>query len=218
MNKLSKAGRTWALIFAIAILAAGAFWFFALRTIASTKIYRQPSASMLPTLELNDLVRVDTSAYKTAPPQFGDLIVVAQPERALMPDQKDVKFIKRYIGGPGDLIEIRKGKLFRNGKETPEPYIRNPMPEEMSFRLIEMKGNIIPLLITSSGANSPMNGTVEEYCFTTAEHEAEAMKQKAVPIPPGKILVMGDNRDNSSDSRMWGLADLDKVVGKATKL
>lgn len=173
---------------------------------------------MLPTLQLNDLLRVDTSAYKTAPPQFGDLIVLTPPTHAMHQDQTDVQFIKRYIGGPGDLIEIRKGKLFRNGKETPEPYIRNPMAEDMSFRLIEFKGNVIPLLITPGGANSPMNGTVEEYWFATPELEAEAMKKKAVPIPPGKVLVMGDNRENSSDSRMWGLADLDKVVGKATKL
>ncbi len=218
MGKTSKIGRYGMLILAVCILAAGVFWFFALRTLASTKIYRQPSASMLPTLELNDLVRVNMSAYKESPPQFGDLIVFTPPDYALNPDQKNVQFIKRCVGGPGELIEIRQGRLFRNGKEVPEPYIREPMEDDTNFRLIEFDGKVIPLLVTTMGANSMSNGTVEEYNFSSAEEEAKALKLKAVPIPAGKILVMGDNRRNSSDSRMWGLADVNKVVGKATKL
>lgn len=207
---------TWAIL-ALVVGVALVVWLLLFRTVASNRIYMQPSASMLPTLDIKEKILVDLNAYKSQLPNHGDIVVFNAPKIALHPDQNEAIFVKRLIGREGDLIEIKKGVLFRNGAKVDEPYIRNPI-EGFDFKLVEMGGQVVPLMSTLYGVNSPSSGTVEAFLMRSSDEESKALKLKAVKIPAGKLFVMGDNRENSSDSRMWGLVDAKSLIGRASKI
>ena len=103
-------------------------------------------------------------------PKHGDIIVFEFPEDP----SKD--FIKRVIGVPGDVIEIREKKLFLNGVEQQEPYIQHVDASTS----VPRRDNFGPVM-----------------------------------VPEGKYFVMGDNRDESYDSRFWGFVERDTIEGKA---
>lgn len=120
-------------------------------------------ACMEPALHSHEKIIVNKMIYKVQEPNVGEVVVFAYP---LEPD-KD--FIKRVVGVPGDIIEIKDGYLYRNGKRMLEPF-------------------------------------VQEYVFGS---------YGPVKVPEDKLCVMGDNRNNSHDSRSWGLLDRSLVKGRA---
>ncbi len=83
---------------------------------------------MWPTLYVNDYIVANKSVYRYSDPTFGDIVVFRPPPEAADPEQLDeqgnvkVDFIKRCVGVPGDLIEIREGQMFRNGQPVEEWY------------------------------------------------------------------------------------------------
>ncbi|MCL6519770.1 MAG: signal peptidase I [Armatimonadetes bacterium] len=89
-----------------------------------------PSGSMEPTLLVHDHILVNKFIYRFKEPQRGDIIVFKAPENATT-DGVERDYIKRLIGLPGDVIEVRNGILYRNGKPVREPYIKEPMDYEM---------------------------------------------------------------------------------------
>lgn len=143
--------------------------------------YKIPSGSMLNTLQIGDYLLVTRFSYnvkipftnkvlfETGDPQVGDIIVFRYP--------KDMSqdYIKRVVGVPGDVVEMRDKQLYRNGEKVVEPYIRNT------------SSHIIPGIDTMSPR----------------------------VIPDGYYFVMGDNRDESSDSRDWGLVPRENIQGRA---
>lgn len=114
--------------------------------------------------------------YFFSPPKRGDVIVLQYQKGILkylpLPDPKEIDYIKRVIGVPGDEVDFKDGKVYINGKELNEPYA---------------KGRTLPL----------------------------GMKVPAV-VPPNNVFVLGDNRENSSDSRRIGFIDYSRIRGKAT--
>jgi signal peptidase I len=143
--------------------------------------YVIPSESMLNTLQIGDRLFVTKFSYgihlplvekeilSTGEPGHGDIIVFPYP----MDKRQD--YIKRVVGTPGDVIEIRNKQLYRNGEAVVEEYAVNLDPG-ISYRRDNM-----PALV----------------------------------VPPGKLFVLGDNRDHSMDSRFWGFVDKDTVHGRA---
>lgn len=120
-------------------------------------------ACMEPALRSAEKIMVNKLIYHLHPPHIGDVVVFSYP----LDPKKD--FIKRMVGGPGDIIEVRDGFLYRNGEKVPETFVK-------------------------------------EYVFGS---------YGPVRVPNDKICVMGDNRNNSHDSRAWGLLDLNRVKGRA---
>ncbi|WP_018130456.1 signal peptidase I [Effusibacillus pohliae] len=121
--------------------------------------------SMMPTMQNRERLIVNKLVYHLHKPEHGDIVVFQYPADP----SKD--FIKRVIGLPGDVIEIREGKVYRNGEALQEPYLGEP----------------------TNGVFGP------------------------VKVPDGTLFVMGDNRNNSKDSRdrSVGFVPLNLVVGRA---
>lgn len=194
-----------------AIIYAGILVYLLIRPYIGQPFYI-PSESMLPTLQVGDVVIVGKFNYRFHEPQRFDIVVFRAPDWALNPWQTPGKtdFVKRLIGLPGDVIEVRAGEgLYLNGKLVKEPYL-NGIPQ-YSMKIIngwvyeyDDFGNI-----RKGGENTMRQPVLDE------EERLMVLRTPSQPIPPGKYLMLGDNRNNSSDSHHWGLLDANRVVGKA---
>jgi signal peptidase I len=148
-----------------------------------------PSGSMEDTLLVGDCILVNKFEYgysflnKTPrflefhKPQRGDVVVFVYPKDT----SKD--FIKRCVGTPGDVLQLRNAELYVNGMKQTEPYVKHMMP--------------------------PMTALSQE--------GADSVRANFGPVTvaPGHYFMMGDNRDNSYDSRYWGQVDEKLIKGKA---
>ena len=161
-----------------------------------------PTGSMEDTLLIGDHLLVDKLAY--APkgsfskfilpyedPKDGDIIVFRYPV--------DISqtFVKRVVGSPGDHIKIIDQQVYRNGKKLTEPYVvhKNPYPD--SFR--------------DNFPNSEANFTLLD---RGREMLATNVVNGEVVVPSDSFFAMGDNRDNSLDSRYWGFVPRGNIIGK----
>jgi signal peptidase I len=168
-----------------ALVYAGVVVFMLIRPFG-VQAFVIPSGSMWPTLRVNDYIVANKAVYRYSDPKNGDIVVFRPPVGATEgreyqrdPVTGDVKvdFIKRCIGTPGQVIEIREGQLYRDGQRVEEPYRaysectdRNhvgecqefrPLTDEekdrltkASFKLVKYKGRLIPLNFTPYDANS----------------------------------------------------------------
>src|SRR5215471_13055071 len=174
--------------------------------------FQIPSGSMIPTLEVGDHIFVSKFAYGLSIP-FTDKKVMqfSQPERGDVivfkyPLDHSTDYIKRVVGLPGDVIEMRQEELFINGHPVPRERVPRPChyidvqhgtPDEHDCELWhETLGDKQHETI-----QEPIHGGSRDFARTV--------------VPPNKVFVMGDNRDNSSDSRVWGFVDLELIKGKA---
>lgn len=166
--------------------------------------FRIPSGSMMPTLLVGDFILVNKFSYGLRLPVSNTKIIgLGEPERGDVvvfryPRQPQVDYIKRVIGLPGDRIVYKDKMLYING----EPIAQEPVGI--------YKGDASNRNIGSSLRKENLMGT---------EHE---ILVRAVPgiegeyrVPEGHYFVMGDNRDNSNDSRYWGYVPEQNLVGKA---
>lgn len=161
--------------------------------------FQIPSGSMLPTLEVGDFILVNKFEYGLRLPVLGTKIVeLNDPQRGDVmvfkyPEDGKTNYIKRVVGVPGDLIKYENKILTINGKVIAEKLLaklhKNHLFEE---QLGEIKHQIFK---TNSYPNLGAEGLWK--------------------VPDGHYFMMGDNRDNSNDSRFWGLVPDDLVVGKA---
>jgi signal peptidase I len=211
-----------------AIVYAGVFVFMLIRPFG-IQTFKIPSGSMLDTLQLQDYIVANKAVYRYSDPKVGDIVVFRPPDYALYDYQKglEIDFIKRCVGVEGDLVEIRDDVLYRNGQRVDEPYVSylnadgSPQTEsEQSFRikrnfkLVERNGEFWPVVYFGDVANA--HGMVaERYQATTPEMATELLESPAAKIPRGHLLFMGDNRDYSSDGRVWGLAKRENVIGRS---
>lgn len=160
-----------------------------------------PSGSMIPSLLVHDhiLVKkfsfglkvpfVDKWLIRWGTPERGDIVVFKYPENP------DVYYIKRLIGLPGDRLEIQAGRITLNGQPLSLQALSVAKPEAGFEYFTESNG----------GVSYPVR-------FMFAENSGEA---EVVVVPEGHYFFMGDNRDQSSDSRVWGGVKEDYLVGKA---
>ena len=160
--------------------------------------YQIPSSSMLPTLEQGDFILVSKYHYGLRLPISNyEVITFSKPQRGDVmvfnfPLDERVRYIKRVIGLPGDMISYSNKTLKING-EAPREELINSYPEYKDLR--EYLNNQAHL--------------IREYSFTYDE------VQDSWQVPAGHYFVMGDNRDNSNDSRYWGFVPHSNLIGKA---
>ncbi len=142
--------------------------------------YKIPSGSMLQTLQIGDRLLVGKFSYgikipfteqyliEFDGPKHGDIIVFQAPPNP------EIDYVKRVIGVPGDVIEIRDKKVIRNNQPLDEPYVR-----------------------------------------FISDRPSAANNMAPQTIPAGQYFVMGDNRDASEDSRVWGTVPRGYIHGRA---
>jgi signal peptidase I len=165
--------------------------------------FRIPSGSMEPTLKVGDFLLVDKQSYGPAgvldrlllPParvQRGDLVVFHYP---VMPA---VHLVKRVVGLPGDRIRMRGGRVLVNGRVLEEPYAFYSPSRPNGFR------DDFPSLLEAD-PNVDLRWWIRL---------RRSMKGGEVTVPPNQYFVLGDNRNDSEDSRYWGFVPRSAIVGR----
>ncbi|MGB0893659.1 MAG: signal peptidase I [Parashewanella sp.] len=191
--------------------------------------FQIPSGSMMPTLLVGDFILVEKYAYglkdpvwrtqlvETGKPERGDVIVFKYPVNP------KVDYIKRVIGLPGDKIIYRNKQLYiqkpcaSNAAECPEPeaihrteinrgeFSQNGVP---MLRYTEQLGDVKHDILINPGRLE----------MTQAYFKQQGTSPYEFVVPEGEYFMMGDNRDNSLDSRFWGFVPEANLVGKAVAI
>jgi len=165
--------------------------------------FQIPTGSMIPTLAVGDFILVNKFSYGIRLPVIGTKIVdIAEPKNGevmvFIPPHQDVYFIKRVVGIPGDTVRYQDKALYINGKRQNQTFVAQipPVnPRVLQYR--EKLGNVEHLI----QRNPYRETSVDEWV-----------------IPEGHYFMMGDNRDQSSDSRYWGLVSEHNIVGRAVAI
>lgn len=189
----------WTKIFAVSVVL-----FAVIRTFF-VEAFKIPSGSMENTLQVGDFLLVNKLVYgaevpfthKRLPrlrePQRGDVIVFEFPE------DPTKNFVKRLVGLPGDTVEMRDGSLIRNGTKLQERYVEHtepdidPSPEDFRWQ---------------------RDYVVRSAAAAASGYHPSRNNWGPLVVPVGNYFVLGDNRDNSLDSRYWGFVADSLVKGR----
>jgi signal peptidase I len=183
--------------------------------------FKIPSGSMIPTLLVNDLILVNKFYYGVRlpvinlkildnhSPQRGDVMVFRYPPKP------SLDYIKRVVGIPGDEVAYLNKQLTINGKPLP----KTPLPDffdadalRYAKQFQEVNGNKTYRLLNDDERPAFVAGA-DDFAFReNCRYSSEGVVCK---VPEGHYFMMGDNRDNSLDSRYWGFVPEANIVGKA---
>jgi signal peptidase I len=171
--------------------------------------FRIPSGSMIPTLHIGDFILVQKYAYGIRLPVVHTKIMdVGKPERGDVmvfryPRDPSINYIKRVIGLPGDRISWTEDKqLIVNGKKV---VYSNAKALDVDTPYGKVAARILNEKLPTEAGD--VDHTIQ--VFLSKTHATD------VVVPDNSYFVMGDNRDNSSDSRVWGFVPEKNIVGKA---
>lgn len=188
-----------------------------IRTVAFEP-FNIPSGSMIPTLQIGDYLFVSKFSYgysryslPFSPPLFSGRIFGRLPDRGDVavfkyPRDPSIDYIKRIVGLPGDRLQMKGGQLFINGTQVARVDAGTDVAEDEKGIGTQLKRYMETLpggrehYILKASDNEPLDNTVE------------------YKVPEGYVFAMGDNRDNSSDSRVMnsvGFIPVDNLVGRA---
>jgi signal peptidase I len=168
-----------------------------------------PSGSMLPTIRIGDRILVDKMAYDLrvpfthievthlADPQRGDIVTIDSSSAHEL-------LVKRVVGVPGDVITMNNNVLYINGSRVGyHPLGANPPSSDRAARgeyVVERFGQAAHIVRLSLDAPSQVSSF------------------GPVTVPPGKYLMLGDNRDDSADSRYFGFFPRNEIMGRTTRV
>jgi len=187
--------------------------------------FKIPSGSMIPTLQVGDFILVNKFTYgirlpiinrKIVPlndPQRGDVMVFHYPENP------SVDYIKRVVGVPGDVVEYSHKRLTINGVEQVQQaegdynYVESGLNFVHTEQYLETLGERKHSLLVNPDMPDVHLGSVAE--FKGKENCVYNQDIIRCTVPADQYFMMGDNRDNSRDSRYWGFVPDNQIVGKA---
>lgn len=163
-----------------------------------------PTGSMEDTLVIGDHLLVDKLAYAPSGPVSKYLLPYEQPKHGDIivfhpPHDITQTYVKRVIGIPGDRLKMVNRIIYRNGVRVNEPYVYNKFPYDPSRD--NFPGEPTPF---AEGLQAQLQRDMLENHVVNGE----------VVVPPNSYFAMGDNRDNSLDSRYWGFVPRDYIIGK----
>ena len=186
--------------------------------------FKIPSSSMRPTLEVGDFILVNKFTYGIRIPLINKKIVgIGEPKRGDVmvfryPEDPSLDYIKRVIGVPGDKIVYENRKLSINGVVQPRKQVSDYLNRERihySAQFVESVGGVEHAILLEGDAPAAVPFTRPFPFRENCNYNSEGV---ACTVPPGHYFMMGDNRDNSADSRVWGCVPegliYAKVIGK----
>jgi signal peptidase I len=168
--------------------------------------FRIPSASMMPTLLIGDFILVNKFSYgirlpvlnakiaDIGSPERGDVVVFRYPEDPTTP------YIKRVVGLPGDHITYTNKVLYINGAPMPQQEMRT------------YTGVGAGIMMTGASMRGEQLDEIKHAILVMPEYPSLDVE---VVVPENQYFVLGDNRDNSKDSRYWGMVPDENLIGKA---
>lgn len=168
--------------------------------------FRIPSGSMKPTLLEGDFILVNKFDYGVRVPLLGKkIIAVGDPERGDIvifrnPKNPSIDYIKRVIGVPGDTVSYKDKTIYLNGKPLTKTYLGKKLDNDQF-------GNMYNVSWFSEAS--------DKFTHDIYNHPTVGKEMAEITVPEGHYFMMGDNRDNSEDSREWGFVPDDLVLGKA---
>ncbi|GAB4401060.1 MAG: signal peptidase I [Rhodoferax sp.] len=183
--------------------------------------FKIPSGSMIPTLLVGDLILVNKFHYglrlpvinkkitEGTPPQRGDVMVFRYPPKP------SLDYIKRVVGVPGDEVAYLNKRLSINGQPVPTTALPEFFDEDAMryFKQFEEVLGDHSHRLLNDDSRPAFIPAADEFAFkSNCKYSVEGVVCK---VPPGHYFMMGDNRDNSLDSRFWGFVPDANIVGKA---
>jgi signal peptidase I len=186
-----------------------------------------PTGSMEPTVRVGDYLLVNKLAYGPRLPFTNTALEMGKPERGDIvvfryPLDVSVMYVKRAVGVPGDVVEYDHGVLRVNAEPVKaqfDPAFADVKPEDRGQLFVRVadggREHEIKLDAARPGGRVPPRAWATEWAGTCRVESAERWSCR---VPEGKYLMMGDNRDNSEDSRVWGFVDQRELYGKAVRV
>ncbi|WP_321933202.1 signal peptidase I [Burkholderia cenocepacia] len=183
--------------------------------------FKIPSGSMVPTLLVGDFILVNKFEYglrlpvtntkitQGSPLSRGDVVVFRYPK------DESVDYIKRVIGLPGDTVAYQDKQLTINGQpvpETPLPDFFDDERQNYAKQFEETIGNKKNAMLNNPAVPPFVMGAYDYPYRDNCTYNSRGVICK---VPPGHYFMMGDNRDNSADSRYWGFVPDQNIVGRA---
>jgi signal peptidase I len=168
--------------------------------------YQVPTGSMIPTIKIGDFILVNKFAYGLRLPVLGTKILdVGEPQRGeimvFIPPHVNQYFIKRVIGLPGDTIRYENQRLSVNGELVAEEFVSS---------------------VSVDTGIGPLDGVLNSATYNGVTHATQHIPgvnssrgRSSWIVPAGHYFMIGDNRENSADSRVWGAVPEENIVGKA---
>ena len=187
----------------IVLVGAGYFTFIVIDAMGDTDAFlafRNVTGAMEPAL-----LAGETFSVTSLRGEKGDLLDVHRGDviaHRWPPDPSKI-FAKRVVGIPGDTLEMRNGVLRLNGRDLVEKYASHEEPD------------IDPVAEDFAWQRAFLVG---DHARDTATYRPSRNTWGPIALPPGQYFVLGDNRDNSLDSRYWGLLPGDDIIGRARRV
>lgn len=175
------------------------------------KFIFSPGGGSLPFLPQREIVRGDIIVFKY--PGFRDGNAYKDKDRGIIPYQ--VNYVKRVIGLPGETVEFRDNQVYINGQLLPEHRLVSPNPYvETAAKTSDVEprqtGETYDVMYSEQAINA-----VKQHESVVTDDMNYAVAGKKMVVPEDSYFVMGDNRNNSEDSRFWGFVPRSVIVGRA---
>lgn len=183
--------------------------------------FKIPSGSMIPTLLVGDFILVNKFTYGIRLPVINKKIIdINSPQRGDVmvfryPEDPSLDYIKRVVGLPGDTVAYQNKKLTINGVAVPTQKVSDYLhPERLYYseRFQEKLGDVDHYALNDADAPAFIPDAARFPHRENCTYNAAGVICK---VPEGHYFMMGDNRDNSRDSRAWGFVPEENIVGKA---